>query len=146
MEQTDVIRRVEELAQGKTTFADVVASVSIDEILEASPDGVLMADGDGVIVYTNKQASNLFQYPRGGLIGQKVEVLIPERFRIKHVGHREGYAHRPIPRMMGSYAMPLFGQRRNGEEFPVDISLSHVYSSKGLAIIVYVRERPSESV
>src|SRR6266700_2731874 len=94
-------------------------------ILEAIPDAVAGVNRQGVIVQVNSQTEALFGYTRDELIGQRVEILVPERQRGQHDQHREQYHHRPTIRRTGS-GLDLYGRRRDGTEFPVEISLSPV--------------------
>jgi PAS domain S-box-containing protein len=94
-------------------------------LLETSPDAVIVVDAAGRILFANQQAENLFDYPVNELIGQSVDVLVPERLRGTHGYHRQRYADAPRLRPMGS-GLALFGQRKGGSEFPVEISLSPV--------------------
>lgn len=145
MSKPDLVQRVELLAAGLPTFEDVIASVSVDDILEASPDGVIMADEKGTIIYTNREARSMFRYPRGALVGQSVEILLPEALRSAHRQHREKFGHKPTSRMMGAN-MKLVGLRKTGETFPVEISLNPVYAMAGLVVIAYVRELSAPSI
>src|SRR5579872_5609786 len=91
--------------------------------LEAAPDATIIADASGRICFANRQVTALFGYERDQLVGQNVELLLPERFRTQHASHREQYARRMRVRAMGQ-GLQLFGRRRDGTEFPVEISLS----------------------
>jgi two-component system, sensor histidine kinase len=93
--------------------------------LDAAPDAMIIIDASGVIRYANKQVSALFGYPYHDIIGREVEQLMPERYRIRHLGHRDGYVHTLRVRPMGQ-GLELFGRRRDGSEFPVEISLSPI--------------------
>ena len=93
------------------------------KLLEAAPDGVVVVGAAGEMVLVNLQTERLFGYPRSALLGQQLELLVPERMRRAHVGHREGFDHAPKIRSMGS-GLALFGRRRDGTEFPIEISLS----------------------
>jgi PAS domain S-box-containing protein len=93
------------------------------ELLESAPDAMLIADDRGRIVHVNSQAEALFGYSRAELIGVSVELLVPERFGAGHVAHRQRYMQAPRARSMGS-GLELFARRKNGTEFPVDISVS----------------------
>src|ERR1700760_3569971 len=87
-------------------------------VLDASPDAMLMVDQQGRIVVANVQCELIFGHPRTELIGQKIEVLVPPRFRSKHPGHRSGYfSGDPKVRPMG-VGLELFGLRKDGSEFP----------------------------
>ncbi|HTV21876.1 MAG TPA: PAS domain S-box protein, partial [Polyangiaceae bacterium] len=94
-------------------------------LLETSPDAVIVVDATGRILFANQQAETLFEYPVNELLGKNVDVLVPERLRGGHALHRHRYAVSPRLRPMGS-GLTLFGQRRGGAEFPVEISLSPV--------------------
>jgi PAS domain S-box-containing protein len=104
-------------------------------LLESSPDAVVIVDGSGLIQIVNRQTELLFGYPRARLLGQPVEMLMPERFRQRHLGHRTGYQADPHTRPMGS-GLELFGLRQDGSEFPVEISLSPLVSAGGLALFI----------
>lgn len=93
--------------------------------LDAAPDAMLIIDASGIIRFANQQVSALFGYAHDEIIGQSIEKLMPERFRARHVGHREHYVSTVRVRPMGA-GLDLFGRRRNGTEFPVEISLSPI--------------------
>jgi PAS domain S-box-containing protein len=94
-------------------------------LLDASPDAVVVVDANGRILFSNLQAERLFEYPANALVGESVDLLVPARMRAAHAFHRRHYAGAPKLRPMGS-GLTLFGQRRSGSEFPVEISLSPV--------------------
>ena len=108
-------------------------------ILEAIPDAVAAVNQQGVILQVNAQTEAMFGYTRGELIGQKIEMLVPERQRGQHDGHRERFHSQPKIRRMGS-GLDLNGRRRNGSEFPVEISLSPVSTGNGLIVLSAIRD------
>ena len=93
--------------------------------LDAAPDAMIIIDASGIIRFINRQVSALFGYEHDKIVGQSIEMLIPERFCARHVGHRESYVHNVRVRPMGQ-GLELFGRRLDGTEFPVEISLSPV--------------------
>jgi PAS domain S-box-containing protein len=108
-------------------------------VLESVPDAVIAADADGTILLVNRQTEVLFGYPRADLVGRPIEMLMPERFRLRHVGMRERYFADPQVRPMGA-DLALWGRRRDGSEFPVEISLSPLRTSAGLMVTTTVRD------
>ena len=108
-------------------------------LLESTPDGIILVNPTGRIVLGNSQAEKLFGYQPGELIGRPVESLIPERFRESHVGHRSGYFHKPLPRAMGA-GLELYGLRKDGAEFPVEISLSPLRTDEETLVMSAVRD------
>jgi PAS domain S-box-containing protein len=109
------------------------------DLLESTPDAIIMASPSGRIVLANSQAEALFGYGHGELLGQLVEVLLPDRFRAGHVGHRSGYFSQPKARSMGA-GLELFGKRRDGSEFPVEISLSPLNIDEGVLVMSAIRD------
>ena len=109
------------------------------DLLESVPDGIVMVNRDGRIVVCNAQAEHLFGYASGELRGQLVEVLLPQASRGAHVGHRSGYFAKPGPRAMGR-GIELFGRRRDGSEFPVEISLSPLEAEAGTLVMSAIRD------
>jgi len=100
-------------------------------VLDASPDALIIIDAQGIVRFANAQASVLFGYPHEELVGQPLESLIPERYRARHAGHRSAYLAAPRLRPMGT-GLVLFARRRDGAEFPVEISLSPVAGEQTL--------------
>jgi formate hydrogenlyase transcriptional activator len=108
-------------------------------LFEYSPDAILVIDPDGIIVEVNAQVEKFFGYQRTELAGQPVEILVPERFRNSHPGHRADYAAEPRARPMG-IGLELCGRRKDGSEFPVDIMLSPVERPEGKNTISVIRD------
>ncbi len=108
-------------------------------LLESAPDAMVIVDRDGQVVLINAQAERLFGYPREELIGQSVDLLVPHRFRAVHPAHRTEYAVNPQPRAMGS-GLDLLGRRKDGAEFPVEISLSPLRTRDGVLVSSAIRD------
>ncbi|MEN8649595.1 PAS domain S-box protein [Streptomyces sp. 21So2-11] len=108
-------------------------------LLEAAPDAMVITDGDSTIVLVNRQAEQMFGYPRGELVGQPVTLLVPERLRAGHAAHQRAYLQFPQVRPMGA-GLDLKGRRKDGGEFPVEISLSPVGTEDGLLISAAIRD------
>jgi two-component system, cell cycle sensor histidine kinase and response regulator CckA len=129
-----------EPASASSASAKAVAEVLLStELLEALPDAVVAVDRDGTIVQANAQAQELFGYERDELIGQKVEMLVPESYRRQHHQHRENFGQAPKTRRMGA-ELDLYGRRQNGSQFPVEISLSPVSTDKGTLVLSAIRD------
>jgi PAS domain S-box-containing protein len=108
-------------------------------LLDAAPDAIVIVNGKGEIVLINTQAEQLFGWSRQELRGRPVEVLIPERFHAAHVRDRDGYLADPRPRPMGA-GMELFGRRKDGREFPVEVTLSPLQTDEGVLISSSIRD------
>ena len=112
-------------------------------LVETSPQAIVIHDAEGKVLVVNSEAEHIFGYRRQELIGQPVEILMPSRFRRKHVGDRQAYMRKPMLRPMGAVS-ELYAQRKDGSEFPVEISLSPVETGQGVLVsstIVDITER-----
>ena len=109
------------------------------ELLESMPDSIIVTKS-GRIVLANTQAEKLFGYDHGELCGKPLEMLLPERFRKSHAGHRADYDAQPHRRALGAAPLELYGQRKDGVEFPVDISLSPLETEQGTLTVSSIRD------
>ncbi|HLJ39579.1 MAG TPA: ATP-binding protein [Steroidobacteraceae bacterium] len=107
--------------------------------LDAAPDALIIVDGVGAVRFANRQASALFGYEHEQLVGQRVEQLLPERFRGSHAAYRKGYSSARRLRPMG-VGMALFGRHRDGREFPVEISLSPIDAGSEALVAAAIRD------
>ena len=108
-------------------------------LFEFSPDAILVCDPKGLVQEVNARVETLFGYKRDELLGQAVELLVPERFRDVHPKHRDDYAREPRMRPMG-VGLQLYGRRKDGTEFPADILLGPVDGNAGRIVFVVVRD------
>jgi PAS domain S-box-containing protein len=108
-------------------------------LLESAPDAMVIVDDAGCIQMINAQTERLFGYAREELVGQRVECLMPDRFRPQHIHHRQGYSESPRPRAMG-VGLHLYGRRKNGTEFPIEISLSPIETVEGTLVASAIRD------
>jgi PAS domain S-box-containing protein len=109
------------------------------DLLESTPDGIVMVNPTGHIVIANSQAERLFGYEAGELRGCSVDTLLPARYRHAHVGHRSNYFLQPRKRSMGS-GLDLAGLRKDGSEFPIEISLSPLQTEETAFVMSAIRD------
>jgi len=122
---------------GRETRIEGIAS--FERALALAPDAIVGARADGTIALANEQAVQLFGWPREELIGRSVELLVPERFRHVHPTHRARYMADPRTRPMGA-GLDLFGRRRDGSEFPAEISLAGIETDEGVLAVAAIRD------
>ena len=109
----------------------------MDALFLYAAEGILVTNDKGEIIRTNPSAERLFGYEKDQLLEKKIEALIPKRLTDKHIGYREKYVHNPHPRSMGA-GMELYGLKKDGSEFPVEISLSPYSTSNGKFVIAFI--------
>ncbi|PYI42712.1 MAG: hypothetical protein DMF12_05850 [Verrucomicrobia bacterium] len=106
-------------------------------VIDAAPNAMIMVDSAGVISFANAPAATVFGYSLSELIGRHIETLIPERFRDRHAGYRKGFLSQPSSRAMGA-GRDLFGRRKDGSEFPVEVGLNPIHTTEGLFVLASV--------
>lgn len=119
------------------TINNLDSKEGIEALFLHATEGILTTNSKGIITRANPSAERLFGYEKDELNGKKIEVLVPRRHTEKHVSKREGYIQHPHPRSMGT-GMELFGLRKNGSEFPVEISLSSFQSGGEKYVIAFI--------
>ncbi len=110
-----------------------------ETLLEQAPDGAIAVDAKGGITVVNKQAERLFGYARDELLGKPIEILLPDRFQEGHVEQRRGYDRSPQGRPMGT-GLELSGRRKDGSEYPVEVSLNAIETGGGQTVLAFVRD------
>lgn len=115
------------------------AERKFEQLLELAPDAVVGIDKSGLMVLVNAQVERLFGYPRDQLLGQTIEMLVPERYRSTHSAHRSSYFSDPKTRPMGA-GLDLHGLRADGTEFPAEISLSSIQTDEGVIAVAAIRD------
>src|SRR5690606_23646442 len=127
---------------GEREMADLAESLGTEifrSLLDSAPDAMVVADSEGRIVYANAQTERCFGYRREELLGKPIEVLMPERYRQGHIGYRSGFFRAPKARPMG-IGLELRGIRRDGTEFPVEISVSVHQAASGPLVSAAIRD------
>src|SRR3954454_16565638 len=116
-----------------------VTSNIVARVLDAAPDGLLLVDAAGQITLVNDRVEEMFGYGRADLVGESVEILLPEAFRQVHVAHRQRFLDQPRTRPMGA-GLSLAGPRQDGSEFAVEISLSPLEPGDGRWVVAGIRD------
>ena len=142
---------VDEKVRGLVVFGTDVTAVRVAEqahdgaearfrdVIESGPDAIVVVDAEGEIMLVNARTEKLFGYAREELLGESVEMLVPDRFRDRHIDHRSGYRTDPRARAMGG-GLKLFARRKDDSEFPVEISLSPLNSEDGPLVVCAIRD------
>ncbi len=125
------------------TNMDITSFVKADEkfknLLEAAPDAMIIVNKEGIIEIVNSEAENLFEYTRQEMIGQTIEMILPENLRIVHTKHRQSFFELPVRRPMGE-GRKLTAQNKSGKTFPVEVSLSPIESENGILVSAAIRD------
>ena len=137
-ERTAGLETINEALRKEIT-ARRLAEEKFREMIESAPDAIVMVDGRGRILHVNGETVKMFGYQREEILDQPVEFLLPARFRTSHVGHRDAYYERPQTRPMG-VGPDLFGLRKDGNEFPIEIRLSPVKTEAEVLVISVIRD------
>lgn len=113
---------------------------SLNALFEYTTEGIIIANQFGTIIRANPSSEKLFGYDQGELLNQKIEILVPNKYAHSHEKHRDGFNKNPHPRSMGK-GLDLYGKKKNGVEFPVEISLSHYKSDNEMFVIAFIIDR-----
>jgi len=117
----------------------MLSSTLVRSVLDSLPDAMVIIDSTGRILFANHQVSEMFGHANATLIGEPVELLLPERFRQRHIGHRSGYTGNVRVRPMGA-GLDLFAVHKDGTEFPVEISLSPIPQGDAVLVAAAIRD------
>ncbi len=121
----------------KTKSVKMDSKEGLHALFAYATEGILITNSKGEITKINPSAERLFGYDEGELVGKKIELLVPQKYRGNHTDHRAKYNNNPHPRSMGK-GMTLFGVRKDGKEFPVEISLSNYTANDELYVIAFI--------
>jgi PAS domain S-box-containing protein len=119
--------------------ATMLPAELVRSVLDSAPDAMIVIDAAGTVLYANRQVQALFGYEPAQIEGNKVECLLPDRFRDRHTKHREGYSGNVRVRPMGA-GLELYGMREDGSEFPVEISLSPIRRGDEILVAAAIRD------
>lgn len=117
----------------------IIPSDAFTEIFYSMSEGLVMVDGTGKIIVSNPAAEQIFGYPKNGLVGLSLELLLPEKYKDTHVRFRKDFNSSPSPRKMGT-GRDLWARRKDGTEFPVEISLSYTKYKDQLLVMAFVSD------
>lgn len=113
---------------------------SLNALFEYTTEGIIIANQSGTIIRANPSSEKLFGYEKGELLNKQIEILVPDKFSRSHQKHRDNYNQNPHPRSMGK-GLDLYGKKKNGHEFPVEISLSNYKTNGEMFIIAFIIDR-----
>ncbi len=126
--------------QHEKTYEELVRTKAMYHgLFEFAPDAIMVVNRDGCLVQVNAQAERLFGYGRDEMVDKPVEILMPERFSQRHIGYRQSYFDKPRVRPMGM-GLELYGKRKDGSEFPLDISLGPLEIDKDIFVVSVARD------
>jgi PAS domain S-box-containing protein len=129
--ETEARRAAEEKLRVHVQAQLLASEDKLRMCFEGAPNGIISVSSDGRIALVNRRMEAMFGYSRDEMLGQPLELLLPQRFRQIHVGHRNSYFADPRVRVNGAFGMELVGRRKNGTEFPIEVGLSHASTPEG---------------